>query len=156
MFEQSADLGPNADIIKAPWAGKRQEYCMNENFEPRAESLRKTVTDLGAQAKEKITAQVQREPAKTFLIILAGSILISVLVGYRLSRMEEESKRQRMVEDWMREVTDWIRQNSRKIATPLRESLEAGKSAVEDVSNAGARRWLPFLEKQKRSFFNLF
>jgi hypothetical protein len=129
---------------------------MNENFEPRAESFRKTVTDLGAQAKEKITTQVQREPAKTFSIILVASILLSVLVGYRLSRMEEESKRQRMLEDWMREVTDWIKQNGRKITTPLKEGLEAGRTAVEDVSNAGARRWLPFFEKQKRSFFNLF
>jgi hypothetical protein len=129
---------------------------MNENFEPTVESFRKTVNDLGTQAKERITAQVQREPAKTFLIILAGSILISVLVGYRLSRMEEESKRQRMLEDWMREMTDWIRQSGRKIAAPLKESLDAGKSAVEDVSNASARHWLPFLEKQKRSFFNLF
>jgi hypothetical protein len=129
---------------------------MNENFEPTVESFRKTVNDLGTQAKERITAQVQREPAKTFLIILAGSILISVLVGYRLSRMEEESKRQRMLEDWMREMTDWIRQSGRKIAAPLKESLEAGRSAVEDVSNASARHWLPFFEKQKRSFFNLF
>ena len=128
---------------------------MNENFEPRAESLRKTVTDLGAQAKEKITAQVQREPAKTFLIILAGSILISVLVGYRLSRMEEESKRQRMLEDWMREVSgDWDQTAwPQEIATPLKESLEAGRSVVGDVSNFGARRWLPFFEKQKRSLF---
>lgn len=129
---------------------------MNENFEPTVESFRKTVTDLGTQAKERITSQVQREPAKTLSIILAGSILISLLVGYRLSRMGEESKRQRMLEDWVREMTAWIRQNGRKIATPLKESLEAGKSAVEDISNAGARHWLPFFEKQRRSFFNPF
>jgi hypothetical protein len=129
---------------------------MNEVFEPTVGSLRKTVTELGTQAKERFSAQVQREPAKTFSIILGGAILVSILVGYRISRMEEESRRDRFVEDWMREVTNWITRNGRKIADPIHGSLDATKSAVQDVSNSTVRHWLPFLEKQKRSLFNLF
>jgi len=129
---------------------------MNEVFEPTAGSLKKTVTELGTQAKERFSAQVKREPAKTFSIILGVAILISILVGYRISRMEEESKRDRFVEDWMREMTNWIRRNGRKIAEPIQGGLDATKSAVEDVSNSTARHWLPFLEKQKRSLLNLF
>jgi hypothetical protein len=56
----------------------------------------------------------------------------------------------------MKEVTDWIRQNGRKIASPIHDGVEATKSAVGDVSNSTAKQWLPFFEKQKRSFLNLF
>jgi hypothetical protein len=139
---------------------RRQEANdMNENFETAAEFLVKTVGEAGAQAKDKFTAQVKREPVKTFSLLLAGTILVSVLIGYRLSRVEEESKRQRFVEDWMQEVTNWIRQNGRKMAGPIRGGLEATKSAVEEASSSSAqmgRQLGPFLEKQKRSFLNLF
>ena len=129
---------------------------MNEVFEPTVESFRKSVAELGTQARERFSAQVKREPAKTLSILLGGAILVSVLVGYGISRMEEESRRDRLMEDWVREVTNWIRRNSRKIADPIQEGLGATKSAVEDVTHSSARRWLPFLEKQKRSFLNLF
>jgi hypothetical protein len=129
---------------------------MNEVFEPQVDTFRKTVSELSTQAKERLTAQVKREPAKTLAIILAGSILVSAAIGYRISLMEQESRRQRLVEDWMKEVTEWIRQNGRKIAAPIQEGVEATKSAAGDFSNSTARQWLPFFEKQKRSFLNLF
>jgi hypothetical protein len=129
---------------------------MNEVFEPQVDTFRKTVSELSTQAKERLTAQVKREPAKTLAIILAGSILVSAAIGYRISLMEQESRRQRLVEDWMKEVTEWIRQNGRKIAAPIQEGVEATKSAAGDLSNSTARQWLPFFEKQKRSFLNLF
>jgi hypothetical protein len=132
---------------------------MNESFEPTVGSSRKAVASFGAQAKENIMTQVRREPTKTFTIILAATIVLSVLVGYRISRMEEESKRQRLIEDWMKEVTNWIRQHGHKLGNPIREGFEATKSAVEDVAKTGARvgrEWQPLLEKQKRSFLNLF
>ncbi|MBV9128886.1 MAG: hypothetical protein JO298_00690 [Verrucomicrobia bacterium] len=132
---------------------------MNESFEPTVDSSRGAVASFGAQAKEKILTQVRREPVKTFTIILAASILLSVLVGYQISQREEESRRQRLIEDWMREVTDWIRQHGHKLGNPLKGGLEAAKSAVEEVSKTTARvgrQWQPALEKQKRSFLNLF
>jgi hypothetical protein len=129
---------------------------MNEVFEPKVESFRKTVSQLGTQTKENLTAQVKREPAKTLTIVLAGSVLVSLAIGYSISRMEQASRRQRFVEDGIREVTNWIRQNGWKMATPLQGGVDAAKSAVADVSNSTARRWLPFFEKQKRSFLNLF
>jgi hypothetical protein len=129
---------------------------MNEVFEPTVESFRKSVVKLGTQAQERFSAQVKREPAKTLSVLLGGAILVSVLVGYGISRMEEESRRDRLMEDWVREVTNWIRRNGRKIADPIHDGLGATKSAVEDATNSTARHWLPFLEKQKRSLFNLF
>jgi hypothetical protein len=129
---------------------------MNEVFEPQADTFKKTVSDFGVQASEKLSAQLKRDPAKTFAVILAGSILVSAAIGYGISRIEHESRRQRLFEDWMKEVTDWIRQNGRKIAAPIQEGVEATRSAVGDASHTTAKQWLPFFEKQKRSFLNLF
>jgi hypothetical protein len=129
---------------------------MNEVFDPTVESFRKSVAELGTQAKERFSAQVKRDPAKTLSVLLGGAILVSVLVGYGISRMEEESRRDCLMEDWVREVTNWIRRNGRKITDPIQDGLGASKSAVEDATSSTARRWLPFLEKQKRSFLNLF
>jgi hypothetical protein len=132
---------------------------MNENFESTVDSSRKIVSDFGTQAKERLLTQVREEPAKTLSIVLAGSVVLSVLLGYCLSRMEKNSRRERLVEDWMREVTKWIGQHGRKIVVPIKEGLEATKSAVEDAANASARagrQVQPFFKKQKRSFLNLF
>jgi len=129
---------------------------MNEVFDPAVESSRKAIVAFGIQAKERLSAQLKREPTKTLSIILGGSILFSVVVGYCISRKEEESRRQRFVESWMREVKNWIRQNGWKIATPIQGGLEATKSVAEDASKSTARHWLPFFEKQKRSILNLF
>jgi hypothetical protein len=93
------------------------------------------------------------------LIILAGSILTSFLLGYSISRMEEESRWHRLIEDWIQEMTNWIWEHGRKIAAPIEGGLEATKSAVEEVSRSAAHargNLQPFFEKQKRSFLNLF
>ena len=132
---------------------------MNENFESTIESSGKTVSDFGTQAKERLLTQVRAEPVKTLSIVLAGSVVLSVLLGYCLSRMEKTSKRVRLVEDWMREATDWINHNGRKIAAPIKEGLEATKFAVEGAAQSSARagrQMQPYFEKQKRSFLNLF
>src|SRR5271155_4042261 len=98
---------------------------MSETYEPAVESSGKTISAFGARAKERLLRQVRQEPAKTFSIILAGSILLSALVGYGISRMEERSKRQRFVEEWVREVTQWIGRHGRNLADPIKGSLEA-------------------------------
>jgi hypothetical protein len=132
---------------------------MSEIFEPANESLQKTTSASGAQAKPGSLAHLRQEPAKTFAIIVVGSIVGSVLLGYWILRIEEQSRRQRLMEDWMQEVTNWIRQHGRKIAAPIREGLEATKSAVAEASHSSTRagrQLRPFLKKQKRSFLNLF
>ena len=127
--------------------------------EPAAESSGKTSSAFATRAKEKLLTQVKREPVKTLLIVLAGSILTSFLLGYCISRMEEESRRQRLVEGWMQEMTNWIREHGRMIAAPIKGGLEATRSAVEEVSRSGARareHLHPYFHKQKRTFLNLF
>lgn len=129
---------------------------MSEIFEPTPESSTKNAYASAVGAKERLLAQVRQEPVKTFSIIIAGSILVSLLLGYCLSRMEEESRRQRLMEDWMQEIANWIGEHGRKIAAPIKGGLEATKSAVEEASHSGARHVYPFFKKQKRSFLNLF
>jgi hypothetical protein len=132
---------------------------MSENFGHVVESSRKTISDLSLKGKERLAAQIKDEPAKTFAVVLAGSIVISLLLGYRISRIEEESKRQRFIENWMQEVTNWIGRHGQKLSAPIQAGLEATKSSVEDFSNSSARmgkQVQPFFEKQKRSFLNLF
>ena len=135
------------------------EYVNPTAPDSRADSLQKTIAEFGAQAKEKLVTRFKQDPARAISVIVAGSILSGFLLGYCLSRMEEENRRDRLVEDGLQEVTNWIRQQGRYIAAPIKEGLEATKSAVEEVSQSGARvgRHLkPFFEKQKRSFRNLF
>jgi hypothetical protein len=143
-------------LVSARSGGELRKKNMNEAFEPQVDTLKKNVSKFGVEATERLSAQLKRDPAKTLAIILAGSVLVSAAIGYRIARTEHESRRQRLFEDWMKEVTDWIRQNGRKIAAPIQEGVEATKSAVGDVSNSTAKQWLPFFEKQKRSFLNLF
>ncbi len=132
---------------------------MNQICDPAVDSSKETISAFGVRTKDRVLAHVRQEPVKTFAIVFAGSILVSVLVGYRISRLGEVSKRQRLVENWIREVTDWIGRQGREISVPVKEGFEATKTAVEDFSNSTARvgRRVPsFLEKQKHSFLNLF
>jgi hypothetical protein len=136
---------------------------MSEIFDPTAqpavESVRKTASAFGSRAKEQLLAKVKKEPVKTFSIVLVGSILSSFLIGFCIARIERESRRQRLIEDWMRQVTNWIGEHGWKVVAPVRGGLEATKSAIEEVSRSGERargQIQPFFEKHKRSFLNLF
>jgi hypothetical protein len=131
---------------------------MNELFEP-ANSSAKRVSASVEGAKQRLLVQVRQKPAKTVAVILVGSILLSVWLASRISRKQEESKQQRLVEDWMQEVMNWIRQNGQNIANPIKGGLEATRAAIGEVSQSSARvsRQVPsFLQKQKRTLLNLF
>lgn len=135
------------------------EYVDPAASESNRDSLQKTIAEFGAQAKERLVTQVKQDPARSISVVVVGSILSGFLLGYCLSRMEEENRRHRVIEDSLQELANWIRQRSSTIAAPIKEGLEAAKSAVEEVSQSGARigRHLqPFFGKQKRSFLNLF
>jgi hypothetical protein len=122
-----------------------------------AESSGKTISACGTSVKDKLLKRANEDPVKTFLIVLAGSTLTGFLVGYCIFRMEAESRRQRLIEDWIEEVTNWIREHSLNIAAPVRGGLEAARTAVQEVSRSGQQvrgRLQPFFKKQKRSFLN--
>ena len=86
---------------------------MKEILESAVDSTKKA-SALGERAKQRLLTHVKQEPARTFSIILAGSVLVSLLIGFQISRMGEESRRQRLLEDGMREVMNWIRLNGEK------------------------------------------
>jgi hypothetical protein len=76
-----------------------------------------------------------------------------------MGRVDEASKRQRLLEQLIPELAKWMKQHGRRLAEPIRGGIEATKSAVEDVSRSGVnlQRYLrPIVEKQKRRFSNLF
>jgi hypothetical protein len=135
------------------------EYVNPTAPDSRADSLQKTIAEFGAQAKEKLVTRFKQDPARAISVIVAGSILSGFLLGYCLSRMEEENRRHRVIEDGLQELVNWFRQRGNAIAVPIKEGLEATKSAVEDVSQSGARigrHFPPLFGKQKRSFLNPF
>ena len=116
---------------------------MSENLKPSAESS--TTRILHARSVE------------TSLIILAVSVVTSFLLGYCISHMRKESRQQRLIEDSVQELANWIREHSQKIADPVKAGLEVTKSAFEEASDSGARfgrRFGPFFEKKKHSFLN--
>ena len=131
---------------------------MNELLEPANSSL-KRVSASGERAKQRLLTQVRQKPATSVAVIFVGSILLSVLLASCISRIQEDSKRQRLAEVWMREVMNWIRQNGQNIANPIKGGLEATRAAIGEASQSSARvsRQLPqFLRKQKRSLLNQF
>jgi hypothetical protein len=126
---------------------------------PAGESSGKTISACGTTLKEKLLTQAKQEPAIAFLIVLAGSMMTGLLLGYFIFHNQAESRRQRLMEDWMDEVTNWIREHSRDIAAPVKGRLEAARTAVEEVTRRGAQargRLQAALKKEKRSFLNLF
>ena len=137
---------------------------MNEAFDPLAHQ---PATDLPAnkavdlvnRAKENVLATTRQQPALVLSGAFVATILIAVLHGYWRGRVEEASKRQRLFEQLIPYFTKWGKQHGRRLADPIKEGIEATKSAVEDVSRSGVnlQRYIwPIVEKQKRRFSNLF
>jgi hypothetical protein len=83
----------------------------------------------------------------------------ALLIGYFVARVQENAKRQRLIDNWMRELNKWMKQHGGMVTNPLKEGFEATRSAVEEASHSGARlaqQFYPFVKKQKRSFFGIF
>jgi hypothetical protein len=137
---------------------------MNETFDPLAHQPAAGLptnkgVDLINRAKENMLATTRQQPAVALSGAFVATILIAVLLGYWRGRAEEASKRQRFFEQLIPELTKWMRQHGRRFADPIKEGIEATKSAVEDVSRSGVklqRHIWPIVEKQKRRFSNLF
>ena len=137
---------------------------MNEAFDPLAHQPdtglpADKAVDLVNRAKENVLATTRQQPALVLSGAFVATILIAVLLGYWRGRVEEASKRQRLFEQLIPEFTKWMRQHGRRFADPIKEGIEATKSAVEDVSRSGVnlQRYIwPIVEKQKRRFSNLF
>jgi hypothetical protein len=85
--------------------------------------------------------------------------VVSLLIGYFVARVHENAKRQRLIDNWMRELNKWMKQHGGMVTDPLKEGFEAARSAVEEASHSGARlaqQFYPFVKKQKRGFFEIF
>jgi hypothetical protein len=137
---------------------------MNEAYDPiahkpAADSPTNEDVDIVNRAKESMLAGTKEHPAVIFSGAFVATIIVSLLIGYWRGRVEEASKRQRVLEQLIPELTKWMKQRGRRLAEPIRESIEATRSAAEDVSRSGVnlQRYLrPIISKQKRRFTNLF
>jgi hypothetical protein len=115
--------------------------------------------DIVNRARERVLTTTKQQPAVVLSGAFVATILIGLLLGYWMGRIEEASKRQRFLEQFIPELAKWVKQRGRRLAEPIREGIEATKSAVEDVSQSGLnlQRYIrPIVKKQKRRFSNLF
>jgi hypothetical protein len=137
---------------------------MNEAFDPvahkpAADSPTNKAVDIVNRARESVLTTTKQRPAVVLSGAFVATVLIGLLLGYWMGRVEEASKRQHLLEQLIPEFTKWMKQRGRLLAEPIKEGIEATKSAVEDVSRSGAnlQRYIrPIVDKQKRRFSKLF
>ena len=94
-----------------------------------------------------------------FLAIFVGAVLISFLLGYLFSRQREAAHREQWAENLSRQIKDWLNEQGRRAAAPLKEGLDYARSAAEQASSKGVkygRHLNPFYHEAKRRFFKIF
>ena len=135
------------------------EVFNSKDNEPSMDLDDKTENGAGNQLGKEAEEKIKEKPAGLFATLLVGSIVVSLLIGYFVARVQENVKRQRLIDNWMRELNKWMKQHGGMVTNPLKEGFEATRSAVEEASHSGARlaqQFYPFVKKQKRSFFGMF
>ena len=94
-----------------------------------------------------------------FLAIFIGSVGIGFLLGYLVSRQREAAHREQWAENLSRQIKDWLNEQGRRAAAPLKEGLDYARSAAEQASSKGVeygRHLNPFYHETKRRFFKIF
>jgi hypothetical protein len=93
-----------------------------------------------------------------FLAIFVSAVGIGFLLGYLVSRQQEEAHREQWAENLSRQIKDWLNEQGRRAAAPLKEGLDYARSAAEQASSKGieySRHLNPFYHEAKRRFFNI-
>jgi hypothetical protein len=139
---------------------------MNEAYDSIAQqqpatgsSATSKAVDIVNRTKESVLAGAKEKPAVFLSGAFVATIILSLLIGYWRGRVEEASRRQRIFEQLIPELTKWMKQHGSRLYEPIREGIETTKSAAEEVSRSGAnlQRYLrPMIRKQKRKFANFF
>jgi hypothetical protein len=135
------------------------EVFNSKDNEPSKDLDDKTENGAGNQLGKEAERKIREKPAGLFATLLVGSIVVSLLIGYFVARVQENNKRQCLIDNWMRELNKWMKQHGGMVTNPLKEGFKATRSAVEEASHSGARlaqQFYPFVKKQKRSFFGIF
>jgi hypothetical protein len=94
-----------------------------------------------------------------FLAIVIGSVGIAFLLGYLFSRQREEAHREQWADNLSRQIKDWLNEQGRRAAAPLKEGLDYARSAAQQASSKGVeygRHLNPFYHETKRGFFKIF
>lgn len=134
---------------------------MNETFDSAAEKFSPGNCPGDRQQNEVTRAMSSwKENLKDNLfIVLLGSVAISFLVGYFISKQQEAKKREQWVEILFRQAKDWLTERGGKTAGSVEQGLEYARSAAEQAAGKGAeysRRLNPFHREPRRRFFGIF
>jgi hypothetical protein len=93
------------------------------------------------------------------LIVLFGSVVISLLVGYLIAQQQEAKKReQQWSEILFRQAKDWLTERGRKTGGLVEQGRQYARSAAGQAASKGAeysRRLNPFHRELRRRFFGI-
>jgi hypothetical protein len=137
---------------------------MDEKFDPHVEQSRAELSAEKAPEPLRNSSAGLIHKAKevgrdNFLAIFIGSVVISFLLGYLVSRQREEVHRERWAENLSRQIKHWLNEQGRRAAAPLKEGLDYARSASEQAASKGvaySRHLNPFYHEAKRRFFKIF
>ena len=120
----------------------------------------RTVQCQGDRDKKAATAinRMQDEMRNNLLTVLLGSVAISFLAGYFISRHYQAKKREQWAEILFRQAKDWLGERGGKAAIPVKEGLQHVRSAAKEASSRGAqysRRLNPFCREPRRRFLGI-
>ena len=136
---------------------------MSEMFNAEAERLPQECypNEAGGRLQKKpVTAinRMQDEMRNNLLIVLLGSVAISLLAGYFISQQYEAKKREQWAEILFRQAKDWLGERGSKAAVPVKEGLQYVRSAAKEASSRGtqySRRLNPFYREPRRRFLGI-
>jgi hypothetical protein len=115
----------------------------------------------GDRPRKKTVIAIDRmkdEMRNNLAITLLGSVVISFLAGYFISRRHEAQKRVQWAEILFRQAKDWLGEGGRIAAGPVKEGLEYARSAAKEASSRGAqysRRLNPFYREPRHRFLGI-
>jgi hypothetical protein len=95
---------------------------------------------------------VQRIAQENGLYILIGAVVVAALIGFLVARRDEADKREQWATNFLKDAKQWLNENSRKVADPIREQIDN----VTDQAAEYGKSFNKFRQKKQKKFFDLF
>src|SRR5271166_1408859 len=120
---------------------------------------RKTVPRNPRNSNDGVIHRAREVGRDNLLAIFIGSVVISFLLGYLVSRQQEEAHREQWAENLFRQLKEWLNEQGRRASVPLEGGLVYARSAAVQASSKGveySRHLNPFCHEAKSRFFKVF
>jgi len=130
---------------------------MSETFDPEemqskvrenVAGVRREVTHAGKRAQR----DMQRIAQENGPYILIGAVVVAALIGFLVARRDEADKREQWATNFLNDAKQWLNENSRKVADPIREQIDS----VTDQAAEYGKSFNKFRQKKQKKFFDLF